>query len=172
MLQWKKPKDFDATLHLIEVGPTNMHHLLDYIKETSNKFDICITTETSNLMELIKTKNLFVYMVIQEDQVIACYFFRKTNTFIKKNVEAICCFASISSTTPHIFSHGYKCALWKICSTSKTFGYAVIESISDNVILSENLKKRTTPEIISPTAYFFYNFAYHTFRPDKVLIIN
>ena len=31
---------------------------------------------------------------------------------------------------------------------------------------------KTKPSIISPTAYFFYNFAYLTFKPEKVLIIN
>ena len=31
---------------------------------------------------------------------------------------------------------------------------------------------KTNPLIKSPTAYFFYNFAYPTFKPDKSLIIN
>ena len=35
-----------------------------------------------------------------------------------------------------------------------------------------NLVLKTKPLIITPTAYFFYNFAYHTFKPTKVLILN
>jgi hypothetical protein len=33
------------------------------------------------------------------------------------------------------------------------------------------IKIKTTPLIISPTAYFFYNFAYPTFCSNKVLIL-
>ena len=52
------------------------------------------------------------------------------------------------------------------------FGFAAIESISHNNVIINNLLLKTAPLIISPTAYFFYNFAYNTFKPEKVLIIN
>jgi hypothetical protein len=41
-----------------------------------------------------------------------------------------------------------------------------------NILIIDNIKTKTKPLIISPTAYFFYNFAYPTFKSNKVLIIN
>ena len=135
------------------------------------KFDICITTETSNFLELMKTKNVYVYMIIQDEEVLCCYFFRKSCTFIKKDVECITCFASINgpqSKETSIFNIGYLRALWAICDKNPLFQFAVIEDISDNNIIIDFLD---APYLTSPTAYFFYNFAYHTFHKQKVFII-
>jgi hypothetical protein len=41
-----------------------------------------------------------------------------------------------------------------------------------NDIIIENLKLKTAPLIVSPTAYFFYNFIYSTFSSKKVFILN
>jgi hypothetical protein len=60
---------------------------------------------------------------------------------------------------------------WKI-SAENFFGFCAIENVSNNNIILNNIIKKTKPLIISPTAYFFYNFAYPTFDSEKVLIIN
>jgi hypothetical protein len=31
---------------------------------------------------------------------------------------------------------------------------------------------KTSPTTVSPTAYFFYNFAYPSFQPHRVLLLN
>jgi len=173
---WIQPTDLPANYSLVECGPNNLHHLLDFIKRetNSNTFDISMITETANLLQLIKTSNIYIHLIIEHDEVQCAYFYRKTNTYIEEGVEALCCFATIkaSNLDDEIFVHGYKVALWKICSASKTLRYAVVEDISHNNSIIENLKKRTTPSVICPCAYFFYNYAYSTFHCSKVLIIN
>jgi hypothetical protein len=86
-------------------------------------------------------------------------------------MEVLSCFASISNTDDNIFIQGFKISFWKIAAEN-FFGFAAIEDISDNCIIIENIKVKTPPLIISPTAYFFYNFGYPTFKADRVLIIN
>jgi hypothetical protein len=108
--------------------------------------------------------------------VIGIYFFRKTCLFIEKEAEALCCFASIyneENGTKEEFVHGYKLALSNICvSPNTTYKYAVVEKISHNDWIVDNLTMKTKPTIISPTAYFFYNYAHKTVAPNKVLMIN
>ena len=173
---WIQPVDLPANYSLIECGPNNLHHLLDFIKmETSSKtFDIIMTSDTANLLGLIKSGNIFVYMVICHDEVQCAYFYRKTNTYVEEGIEGLCCISSLKSKDldNKIFVHGYKVALWKICSASKTLRFAVVEDISHNNAIIENLKKRTTPTVLCPCAYFFYNFAYPTFHSSKVFIVN
>ena len=174
MIQWNKTFDLAPYYSLIECGPSNIHHLIDFMKINTNKFEICIMVEISNIMELIKTCNIYVYMIIQkqEQDVLCAYFFRKSCTMIKKDSEALSCFASINNCqVDELFIHGYKVALSKICEKKNDFKFAVLEDISDNNILIQNLKLRTVPFVISPTAFFFYNFAYHTFNSNKVLVI-
>ena len=169
--KWSKPIELHPSYKLLEINPQNFHFLFDFIKNNSNQFDIVINTEVTNIIELIKTKNIFIYTIILQDEIICAYFFRKTCTFIEKNMEVLSCYASIKNCDDNIFIQGFKISFWKI-SAENYFGFAAIEEISHNNIIIGNLKIKTHPLVISPTAYFFYNFAYPTFRSDKVLILN
>ena len=182
MSGWKKPNNLPGgNINIIECGPTNIHIFLDFYKINSiGKFDICIVPELSNIIELIKTKNIFVYMIVQENNVLCCYFFRNSCTNLKKGTMTLSCFASINCCKDNdVFIHGYKVSLWKICEyfekekkSSIKIGYCVVENISDNHHIIENLKIKTNPEIISPTAYFFYNYIFRTLPSNHVFIVN
>jgi ribosomal protein S18 acetylase RimI-like enzyme len=168
---WVKPPDLSAEYKLVEVNPQNFHILYDFIKSKYHKFDIVINTEVTNIVELIKTKNIFINMIIVDDEIVAAYMFRKSCVQIEKNMEVLACFASISNVEDNIFIQGFKISFWKIAAENY-FGFCAIEDISDNNILINNIQLKTKPLVISPTAYFFYNFAYPTFKSNKVLIIN
>jgi hypothetical protein len=137
----------------------------------SIQFDIVINTELTNIIELIKTNNIFIYVIILDDEILCCYFFRKTCTFIQKNQEVLSCFASINNTNNDVFINGFFISFLKIKDKIK-FGFAAIENISHNDIIVDHLLTKQKPLITSPTAYFFYNFAYYTFKSKKVLLIN
>lgn len=169
--KWTKPDELHSSYKMLEINPQNYHFLFDFIKNNNNKFDIVINTEVTNIIELIKTNNIFIYVILLNDEIICAYFFRKTCTFIEKNMEVLSCFASINNCDDNIFIQGFKISFWKIAA-EKYFGFAAIEEISHNNIIINNLKIKTTPLIVSPTAYFFYNFAYPTFKSNRVLIIN
>jgi hypothetical protein len=172
MEHWKRPPKMPNYLGVVEIGEKNAYHLVDFIKLRNSRFDIVIIPEISNLLELIKTKNIYCYLIVHDSEVICAYFFRKTCTYISKNAEALSCFASINcSKDSTIFVEGFKVALWKIVKQMKSFKYAIIEDISDNDQIIKNIRLRTEPAFKSPTAYFFYNFAYHTFKSNKCLII-
>ena len=168
---WIKPPDLSAEYKLVEVNPQNFHILYDFIKSTYHKFDIVINTEVSNIIELIKTKNIFINMIIVDDAIVAVYMFRKSCVQIEKGMEVLSCFASISNIEDNIFCQGFKISFWKIAAENY-FGFCAIEDISDNNIFINNIQLKTKPLVVSPTAYFFYNFAYPTFKSNKVLIIN
>ena len=170
--KWTKPLSLHAMYTILEITEQNFHFLFDFIKNNSKKFDIIINTEVTNIIELIKSKNIFINAVLYENEIICAYFFRKSCVQIEKNLEVLTCFASINNFDDNdIFIHGFKISFWDI-SEKNYFGFAAIENVSHNNIIITNLCIKTKPLIISPTAYFFYNFAYHTFKSNKVLIIN
>jgi GNAT superfamily N-acetyltransferase len=170
--KWTKPLELHAMYKIVEINSQNLHLLFDFINNTNKLFDMVINTNISNIDELIKTKNIFIYAIIFENNIICAYFFRKSCVFIEKNMEVLSCFASINNYQDNnIFIQGFKISFWKI-SDENYFGFSAIENVSHNNIIIDNIKIKTSPLIVSPTAYFFYNFAYNTFNSNKVLIIN
>jgi hypothetical protein len=185
MKGWCKPSELEAGITVVKCGKENIAHLIPLvfgIKEentdnnTASLFEITILPELGNLMELIKTGNLFAFMLLQGDNIIGAYFFRKTCLFIEQGAEALACVASIYNPEfgplKDVFVHGYKIALADICtSPNTTYKYAVVENISHNNLIIDNLMIKNKPYITSPTAYFFYNFAHSTFQANQVLLI-
>ena len=179
MVNWKQPEQLDARISVLTGDKQNMYYLYNFINEmtkneVTNKWDITIYPEISNLMELVATKNLFVKMLVVNGNIEAIYIFRKTCTFIEKDKEIISCIASMKGTTllESEFIKGFKSALWPIIKDHTNFKYLTVEDISDNTVIINNLSIRTHPLVVSPSAYFFYNFAYSPFKPERCLIIN
>ena len=169
---WSKPFDFSGPYKIVEVNQHNFRHLYDFVNVNSNQFDIVISVAMQNVLELIKTKNIFIYVVVCEEKIVSCYCFRKSCVEIEKGLEVLTCFASISGNCDeNIFLHGFKISFWKIAAENH-LGFAAIENISHNDRIISHLVLKTKPTITSPTAYFFYNFAYPTFASNKVFIIN
>ena len=179
MANWGQPEQLDARITLLSGDKQNIYYLYTLINEPiintmNNKWDITIYPEISNLMELVATKNLFVKMLVIDGNIEAAYIFRKTCTFIEKDKEIISCIASINGPTlsRDKFIKGFKMALWSIIKENQNFGYLVIEDISDNTCIINNICVKTHPLVVSPSAYFFYNFAYSPFKSERCLIIN
>jgi hypothetical protein len=168
---WTKPIELTGQYKLLEINATNYRFVYDFISNNSYKFDIIINADMANILELIKTKNIFVYAVLCDEEILSCYFFRKSCVQIEKGLEVLSFFASICECEEDIFIQGFKISFWKIAAEN-FFGFAALENISHNNIIINNIMLKTKPIIISPTAYFFYNFAYPTFNSEKVLIIN
>jgi hypothetical protein len=169
--KWAKPFDLSGEFKLLEINSQNFRFLNDFIFVNNKLFDILIISDIANILELIKSKNIFVYAVLCDENIICCYFFRKSCVQIEKGLEVLSCFASVCQCEEDIFIQGFKISFWKIAAENY-FGFAAIENISHNNIIINNIMIKTKPLIVSPTAYFFYNFAYPTFKSEKVLIIN
>lgn len=173
MRLWTVPNLLDQRITLLTGDKQNMYYLYNFIKETTNKWLIMIYPEISNIIELVVTENIFIKMLVIDKEIEAVYIFRKTCTFIERDKEIISCIGSIiGGVTNNEFIDGFKVALWSIVKDNQNFHYLTVEDISDNRIIINNLRKKTYPIVVSPMAYFFYNFAYSPFNSEKCLIIN
>ena len=169
--KWIKPPELTGEYKLLEITGSNFRFVHDFIYVNNDNFDIVIKSDISNMLELIKTKNIFIYAILCDEEILCCYFYRKSCVQIEKGLEVLSCFASICNCDEDVFIQGFKISFWKIAAENY-FGFAAIENVSHNNIIINNIMLKTKPLIISPTAYFFYNFAYPTFKSEKVLIIN
>jgi hypothetical protein len=175
MRNWRKPMSLSANITLLTGDKQNIYYLYNFIQETSGKWGLTVMPEMTNIIELVNTKNMFIIMLVVDGEIVAAYIFKKTCTFIEKEKEIISCIASINGNVlkQDVFIQGFKVALWSILEKpeNKSFHYLLVENTSDNNCIIQNIQKKTHPLVLSPTAYFFYNFAYNTFNSNDVLII-
>lgn len=165
-------------INFIEVSHKNMSHLIDFIKTTQHKFKISISPSLANISSLIKTENVFIYLLIQGNIVLSAYYFKKQCSYIirqdnAKKTEILTCFASITSknVTDNIFINGFKRAIRQIVEKYPNYSELMIECKSDNVLLNNKLSSVIKPIFTCPCAYYFYNFAYAVYNPEETFIL-
>jgi hypothetical protein len=168
--KWTKPIDLDSTYNIVEINSQNIYLLYEFIKENSGKFDIVINSHVSNIVELIKSNNWFIYTVVSHDEMICAYFFKKTCLFKNKELEILSLTGSIKNCENDVFIRAFKICFWKIAAENY-MGYAMIENVSHNNIIIDNLCLKTKPQLITDIAYYFYNFAYNPFHSNKVFML-
>tara|TARA_Y100000389_G_scaffold191713_1_gene218331 strand:- start:4358 stop:5584 length:1227 start_codon:yes stop_codon:yes gene_type:complete len=174
-----------ASMQLIEINKLNAHLLMTFIYKQKIKFDCLVLPDYGNILNLINNNTYYVYGIIENNELIACYFFRNSymsydmrNDTEKENEKKIVyqksveCFASISNCHHNeIFIKGFSIALYKYSKHIKA-DLITIENISHNNIIINNLfLLNIVPLIVSPTAYFYYNYVKKPILPEKTFII-
>jgi hypothetical protein len=181
MRKWTRPIDLTSNIKVLHGDKQNLYYLYNFINELTSqqgKWQLTICPEMSNLIELVTSQNLFIIMLLIDGKIVAAYIFKKTCSFIEKDKEIISCITSFfkkNDLSIDEFIQGFKVALWSVLQKIKVqnkFHYLTVEDISDNNYIINNLCIKTHPLVVSPTAYFFYNFAYNTFNSNQILIIN
>lgn len=164
-----KWKVVGETPTMLKCDKQNLYHLLDFIKTNKHLFEIIIMPELSNLLELITSGNIIIYMMmdLSKASIQSAYFFRKSCTYVSNKEEVLSCFTSISNISNKEFIQGFKTA---VCLLNSEYAFVSIERISHNGIIIDDLIKKTEAQL-SKTAYFFYNFVYHTFDASKAFIL-
>jgi hypothetical protein len=174
MINWKKPASLNAKIQILNGDEQNIYYLYNFINEYIDKWKITIIAEMSNILELVKTKNIFVKMLVYNNEIETFYIFKKSCYYIDKEKEIISCICSMNGNklTNNEFIDGFKVSLWSIIEEYKDFQYLSIENISNNNIIINNICIKSTPYIIMPMKYFFYNFVYELTKSEKILVIN
>ena len=183
MKNWVKPPEQLHSKTTLLVGDSqNIYYLYNFINELTNsktqgnncKWDITIIPEMTNLVSLVKSKNMYIYMLLTDMEIEAVYIFKKTCTNIEKGKGLLSLIASINSINLSLtkFIQGFKNVLWEILLNNPKYHYLAIEDVSDNKYIIDNIKVKTHPTFESPTAYFFYNYARSPFDANRALIIN
>ena len=188
MKEWCEPIAQNAGITVSPCGKENIKCLLPLFSR-DNLYDIVVAPSVGNVIELVQTENIFIYMMIYEDEVVGAYFFKNSCVTIQQGDRALTCYASIYNRTASCiqhnkasraqwldhFVHCFKMALSAVLKKGDAkcpFKHCIIENIGSNSLIVDNLLLKNVPIAVSPTAYFFYNFAYPTFNPKNVLILN
>jgi len=148
------------------------HHFSKIIQSNCRCF---ISPNISNLKTLIDKKLIYMFLLLKNSNPIACYVFRNpyTNYLIqeeyKPSIDLVTSYCNKEYITLFI-DYFYHCLiqLRKIHPVE----CLLVENIADNTIIIQNILKKHRPIIKSPTAYYFYNFAYRPILSQNIFLLN
>lgn len=172
MQYWRYPPRLSPTISVLRVTKENIHFLFNFVERIGkNKFSCFIIPHYANLIEIIQTENIYIYTLMQNKEIIGLYVFRNPCTFYKK-LKSIECIASISDClSEEIFYNGFRNALHEL-AIKYGYRYLLIENISNNNLIIQNIQQKFSPLMLSTTAYYFYNFGYRPVLSKDIFIIN
>jgi hypothetical protein len=156
-------------IKIIEIGIPQLPLFMDFIKLQVNKFKCIILPDISNIINLIKTDNIYIYGMIESGQLKSVYIFRNLNLFYDQK-QAIECFLTINDNNYTIdFITGFNISLQKIQKEKKSKAEILLLEDTGHAHL---LRSQLSLPILftTPSAFFLYNYACYTIPNDKILL--
>lgn len=162
-----------GVLNVIEIGLNQLTLFVNFIYSQSKNFDCIIMPDLANMLNMIKTENIYVYGVLQNGILTAAYAFRRPSLFYDKE-EAIECFFSLYAKNDNYVKNayitGFNISLNKCKEKLKTT-ILLIEDIGQAGKLIDYLRNKLLNVLFqSPTAFFLYNYACYTVPSKNALI--
>lgn len=159
------------SLNIIRINQQTFNLISGFLKNIANDFECVLHPEKILMLRLISCGLLQIYTMIENNDIIAAYFFKKTNSLINGS-KGIECIATIDKTTDdNIFFGGFCTAVRRV---SRRFDaqFLWLEQTSDAYKLANALDRHGVRIRTScPNAFFLYNYAKYSNRPEKCLMI-
>jgi len=178
----KKSLDLYSGISLFKICDQNFNVFFYFLKIIKYKFNFFIFQNINILFYLLKTKNIFIYSLIQNNEIIAIYCFRDATTMYegKRSIE---CFCTINNCKiPEIFTLGFYDALIEINSnksnksnksneSNSNFPILLIEDTADSNEIIQNLNRFHKIDSKHEMGYYYYNFAYPTIHSNNTCLL-
>jgi hypothetical protein len=160
-----------SSLHILRVTQQTFVSLSGFLKDISGDFDCILHPDKILMLKLITQGLLHVYMMIEDNEILSAYFFRNTTSTID-SMRGMECFAAIDKS-PHkdTFFAGF-CTAVRRASRKIGAQFLWIEQTSHACDLTSALDRhRVLIRTSCPNAFFLYNYAKYSNRPEKCLMI-
>ena len=116
---------------LTEIHGGNVDLLIDFLGSYREQFSVCAITDISNLIGLIKSGILFVYVLKRFDDILAVYIFRDTR-IRDEDIGSVLELVTSINIHPGVFYNGFLHALGSIIKKQSIFKILRVDGISDN----------------------------------------
>ena len=167
--EWKVNFSLFPSIHLVKITKENIRLLISFLSKIKSKFQCYITTSLGNLLDLINTQNIYIYVLIQNNEILSVYFFRKSCMKYNES-ESIECFSTINNCLDKkTFIIGFSLALKEI---KNKYSILIFENLSDSNLIINNIILKYSPYFVNKSAYYFYNFAITPFKQNEICILN
>ncbi len=167
-----------ASVSLIEITKKNISLFIHFIHQ-HNKFECIVLPDVSCIERWIQTENMYIYGVIQNNELISVYIFKKQSLWFydnanQKNCQSIDCIASlyIDGLSSDIFIIGFNQSLHQINKRDNTVKRIMIENTSHNACIIEYATRIQIPIVYEyPSAFFLYNYGCYSYKHSECFFI-
>ena len=154
-------------MSVVRITKNNLHLFNNFMNNQKDEFECFIIPQISQLIHLIDTNNVYIYCLVEKENVLAIYVFKNT-FFYFKNKLCIELITSISNTYYNEnFVEGFLISLKK-CKNSTEADIILIENSSHSPRLNIDQSTSITNQTIS---FYIYNYRYSTIKSSKVVLI-
>jgi len=160
-----------ASIKLIQITSQNLHLAVEFIFNRSKLMTCMIVPEVTNILNLMKSGNIILYALIENDYLISLYFYRDA-AILYQDQKTMECIGSLSACPfEDIFLAGFFMSVRKSAKQFKT-SKVLIENTSNNTLVNKYIETQNIiPFLKSPTGFFLYNYVSYTLPADKCFIL-
>jgi len=175
ILKWKKPQKVNNEYVLFNMNKGNYHMCLNKLNIDMKKhFDCAIVPYINNIYSVCNDSvGMYVYVLKHKhnDNILAYYVFRNSST-IYNNYETLEMISSLKTNKCKMndFNTGFHNAMFN-CFKKANYKYLLIENISHNDYIINELSKSKKYTHVIPSAYYFYNFLSVPIHHNKLFVI-
>lgn len=169
--KWKVPPKLDSSYHLVIFNKDNIHRLFQNIDMIREIFNTVIVTDIANIINLVESKNIYLYGFMKNGIMVGIYCIRDGTTYYESESIFECIStACLNMKNIYAFKLGFHHALHHCVAINK-MKYLLIENISHNYIMIQEIAKSYTPVTSHNTALYFYNFIHKSVKKNKLFMI-
>lgn len=155
-------------ISLVNIGANNYNIIYGYITQIRKAYTCFIQSDIAVIIELLKKSQIYIYVLIQDHNPLSIYIFKDGNTMYNNKHSIECVSSHFTCASQSVFINGFYHALDKL---KKNYGYLIMENISNNDKILENINTRLYPTMNTNMAYYFYNFAIKSIPSDKLFTL-
>jgi len=159
---------------LTSIHPDNAWLLTEFLENSyGHGCGFFAISSISNLMELVKKRVLFIYLIQRADSIFCLYVFRDTRCQYEIDSSAmlqlVCSIQKSNSS--ELFYCGFLNAIHDILKSrlGKSFGYLMVDDLADNSLIVENFPSAFLEK--TEVNYYAYNLVMPTVNNKKTWII-
>jgi hypothetical protein len=87
---WRSPLPMHSSFTVVRITSENLSYLYDFMQNHLSRFKCTIYPDFTNISELIKSENVYIYILLHHMEVKAAYFFRNSVTYYENNAMVDC----------------------------------------------------------------------------------
>ena len=168
--KWNRMIQIPTNFKFLEITKNNIHIFDDHLSKNMKKFECVVYPDLGNILELIKTGNLYIFVLVETTEIIATYIYRN-GTCVSDKRKVVELIGSINNTSnPYYFILGAKETAIAL-NRRDNFEELIIEDVSDNNVIIFNILLSHNYIFKSSTSYYFYNYISESYNPNKCLVI-
>ena len=159
-------KVFHPEIKNERIKKENIKFLYHFLSASKHKFIYFIVPDYSHLLHLIDKRILKIFVASYKNEPFGCYVFRDAHTKYegKNSIELVAsCYLKEKDLFEKYFFDGIRQMKTKV---------VLIENISNNSIIIQNILRKQKYTFKSKAAYFLYNYATRPVTSEKIFIVN